>query len=258
MDGQDWKRFAALGDSFTEGIGDPGKDGRDRGWADRVAAGLAEDDPELLYANLAIRGRKLAQIVSEQVPAAVALQPDLVTFSGGVNDALRRTWDLPYMADTLEDAIAQLRGTGADVMIVTFGRPRSRSPLIGSVEGRLSDYREVILDVADRYGCMVTDFWGIDTFADSRFWSEDRLHLNEVGHERVSLAVLEGLGHPKGPWAMPLPPVKEHTLLQKAARNASWMGKHLAPWMARRVTGRSSGDGVVPKRPELAPVNVPL
>lgn len=29
--GMGWQRYVALGDSFTEGIGDPGPDGRDRG-----------------------------------------------------------------------------------------------------------------------------------------------------------------------------------------------------------------------------------
>ncbi len=32
-----WERYVAVGDSFTEGIGDIGPDGVPRGWADRFA-----------------------------------------------------------------------------------------------------------------------------------------------------------------------------------------------------------------------------
>lgn len=35
-----WSRFVAVGDSFTEGLEDPGTDGRHRGWADRLAEQL--------------------------------------------------------------------------------------------------------------------------------------------------------------------------------------------------------------------------
>ncbi|MEU1026437.1 SGNH/GDSL hydrolase family protein, partial [Streptomyces sp. NPDC005904] len=34
--------------------------------------------------------------------------------------------------------------------------------------------------------------------------------------------------------------------------------QHLVPWIGRRLTGRSSGDGRPPKRPELLPYDGPL
>lgn len=54
--------YVAIGDSFTEGLGDPREDGTLRGWADRLAEGLAqswnltEPSEHFRYANLAIRG----------------------------------------------------------------------------------------------------------------------------------------------------------------------------------------------------------
>jgi lysophospholipase L1-like esterase len=246
-----WQRLVAVGDSFTEGIGDPRPNDRDRGWADRVAEALAAEVPDFRYANLAIRGRRLAGIVEEQVPLAVDLEPDLVTFAGGVNDALRRHWDLMVMAQHLDAGIRPLREIGAEVVIVTFGRPSSRSRLMASVEGRLAEYREVTYEIAARHQCRVVDFWDYSVFDDPRFWSEDRLHLNSVGHQRVALAVLEALGHPVGEWSAPLPPVRPPTPVARIGRDVAWAGKHLAPWLGRRVTGRSSGDGVTPKRPEL-------
>lgn len=251
-----WNRYVAIGDSFTEGIGDPRPVGRERGWADRVAEALARDQPALEYANLAIRGRRLAGIVAEQVPRAVQLRPDLVSFAGGVNDALRRHWDLAVMAETLAEGIGHLTRTGADVVIVTYGRPSNRSRVMGTVEGRLADYRDVTYELAGRFGCRVVDFWDYTVFDDPRFWSEDRLHLNPVGHERVAMAVLESLGHPSPqPWWQPLPAVRPVSPVARLARDVNWAGRHLAPWVGRRITGRSSGDGVEPKRPVPQPVS---
>jgi lysophospholipase L1-like esterase len=250
-----WQRYVAVGDSFTEGIGDPGPDGRDRGWADRLAEQLAQADPRLRYANLAIRGRKVAEIVDEQVPAAVSLHPDLVSFAGGINDALRRHWELAPLADSLERGIAALRQSGAHVVIVTYGRPSARSRLMTAVEGRLAAYRDVTFDVAKRYDCTVVDFWDERVFDDPRFWSEDRLHLNPVGHQRVASAVLQALGRTAEQWWQPLPQVRPLSPIVKVGRDVSWASKYLAPWLGRRVVGRNSGDGVQPKRPYLEPLS---
>ena len=61
-----WRRYVALGDSFTEGIGDPEPDspGGHRGWADRVAEVLSQQVDDFAYANLAVRGKLIGQIVA--------------------------------------------------------------------------------------------------------------------------------------------------------------------------------------------------
>ncbi|MGA0979376.1 MAG: SGNH/GDSL hydrolase family protein, partial [Candidatus Nanopelagicales bacterium] len=117
-----WTRYVALGDSFTEGLMDEvGPDGRHVGWADRVAATMARTSPDLQYANLAVRGRLISQVAAEQVPVACDLKPDLVTFAAGVNDALRRSYDVHACATHLENSVSALRGTGADVVLFAFG-----------------------------------------------------------------------------------------------------------------------------------------
>lgn len=252
----EWQRFVAVGDSFTEGVGDPGPGDRDRGWADRLAEQLAVSQPDLHYANLAIRGRKLHQIVTEQVPTAVQMQPDLVTFAGGINDALRPSWDLPAMTDAVTEALSELSATGATVVVLTFGQPAYRSKVMGLAQQRFAQYRDVLLDAAARNDCLVVDFWEHRAFDDSRFWADDRLHLNSVGHERVTLAVMEALGVSDQVWWDALPPVSSPSPVSQAVGDARWFATHLAPWMGRRLLGRSSGDGVTPKRPVLLPVQV--
>ena len=84
-----FQRFIALGDSFTEGMTDEIVDGNYRGWADRVADVLTTQSPDFTYANLAIRGKLVTQVVSDQVPKAIPLisgKETLVSFHAGAND----------------------------------------------------------------------------------------------------------------------------------------------------------------------------
>jgi hypothetical protein len=40
----------------------------------------------------------------------------------------------------------------------------------------------------------------------------------------------------------------------KTWADTRWLVTFAVPWIKRRLTGKSSGDGVAPKRPELTPV----
>ena len=249
-----WSRFVAVGDSFTEGLEDPGTDGRHRGWADQLAEQLGAINPDFHYANLAIRGRRVPAIVSEQVPAAIALEPDLLSIAAGVNDAMRTSWDLPATAELMEDAVRDAKAHGTDVLLVSFGNPSRRSASLRTITRRLAEYREILLAIAHDQQCYMLDFWPETAFDDPRFWAEDRLHLNASGHERAAAAALEVLGLGDGSWRAPLEPTDPLSRAQALRGHARWTGKHLAPWIGRRVTGRSSGDDVDPKRPTFEPM----
>lgn len=249
-----WHRYVAVGDSFTEGLEDRLPHGRHRGWADRLAARLADVSPDFHYANLAVRGQRLPQIVGSQVPRAVALEPDLVSIAAGVNDVLRPRFDLVRSTTLLEVGVAAARSGGADVLLVSFGNPSRRSKALGTVTERLRQYRRALLSIGERYDCLVCDLWHATVFDDSRLWAEDRLHLNTAGHERMAAAAAESLGLPVDDWRRPLPPARARTVLESVREDAAWTARHLGPWVGRRVLGRSSGDGVLPKREALSPV----
>lgn len=248
-----WASYVAVGDSFTEGMDDPYGDGTYRGWADLVAGCLAAQVDSFRYANLAVRGRRLRPVVDAQVPLATAMRPDLVTFSAGGNDALRRRFEPELLAEAFEGAVARMKAAGIDVVLFTPAdltvnyRAASRY-LIPRVEFWL----DLVRRVAAVYNTHLVDLWGDDGFRDRRMWSVDRLHLNAAGHRRVAHRVLDALEVECDPsWVATLPAVTPDRWVAARRSDLQWARTHLAPWIARRLSGRSSGDTVTAKRPVL-------
>jgi lysophospholipase L1-like esterase len=250
-----WRSFVAVGDSFTEGMDDAYPDGSYRGWADLVATRLAaEAGPDFGYANLAIRGRLFPSVVAEQVPAAVAMKPDLISFAAGGNDVLRRSFD-PALVSRFDEVVRQLRSGGADVILFRFADVMARLPGQRLVAPRIELLNRSVGETAERHGGILVDLYADDTFLHPMLWSTDRLHLSAAGHRRVAAQVLTALGVGcDEEWLMvPERPAPTPWLAARAA-DVRWAGGHLAPWIKRRLTGRSSGDTVTAKRPLLGPI----
>jgi lysophospholipase L1-like esterase len=257
---QIWRRFVALGDSLTEGMCDPAAPGADhpwRGWADRVATGLAAEaaahDRPFDYANLAVRGRLLAQIVAEQVPAALEMRPDLVSLIGGGNDVIRPGVVVDEITDQLEQAVVRLVGSGATVLLATSYDPR-QAALMRRTRGTAGIFAANVWSIARRHGCLVLDLWGMRALQDRRMWAADRIHLTDEGHRRVADQVLELLGLDPAEPPGPLDPLPPRSRQEAWREDAVWVRGHLLPWVGRRVRGRSSGDGLTSKRPVPAPI----
>ncbi|WP_326561909.1 SGNH/GDSL hydrolase family protein [Micromonospora sp. NBC_01796] len=252
-----WRSYVAVGDSFTEGMDDAYPDGTYRGWADLVAARLAvEAGPDFGYANLAIRGRLFPSVVAEQVPAALAMRPDLVSFAAGGNDVLRRNFDAEALTGRFDQVIRDFREAGADVLVFRFADIVSRLPGQRMMAPRVALLNRAVGETAQRYGAKLVDLFADDVFQHPEFWSADRLHLSAAGHRRVAGHVLAALGVPADEQWLVVPPQPAPTPWL-AARGADlrWAGQHLAPWIKRRLTGRSSGDTVTAKRPVLGPLS---
>jgi lysophospholipase L1-like esterase len=254
-----FRRYVALGDSTTEGLDDPRPSGGYRGWADRLAECLAAIEPGLLYANLAVRGRRIPQVHAEQLGPALALEPDLVTVVAGLNDVLHRRYDPAATAGHLEAMLTELRAAGATAATFTLPDLSSVVPLARIVRTRLDVYNEAILDIGARTGAIVLDLASAPITRDPRSWSVDRLHASALGHERIAAGMCDVLGLPgsDGTWAEALPPRARRGPHAIVAAELVWAQRHLAPWLVRRARGRSSGDGRFPKAPELSPVEVP-
>ena len=255
-----WTRYVALGDSTSEGLQDPYPDGRGyRGWADRLAERLAAEEPGLLYANLAVRGKLARQIREEQLDAALALGPDLCTVSGGLNDVLRRHCDLETVVGHVDAIVATLRGSGATVLIFTYPNRVPTHAIARPAHERVAAFNAAVRTVAARRDAVLVDFEAHPVTLDPRLWHPDRLHANSLGHERIAAALAHGLGLPDADAAL------VGAAAARRARRAPSRGRRArrvgrpppravgrAP-PARRVVGRR------PRRqaPELSPSSPP-
>jgi lysophospholipase L1-like esterase len=251
-----WNSFLAIGDSFTEGLDDWRPDGTPRGWADRVAEQIGAGRPGFRYANLAVRGKLLDQIVAEQVPVAERLRPDLVTFAAGGNDIIRFLCDTDDLARRFDAALGRLAATGAKVIIFTGFDVGRMHPLIRRLRGRVACYNESMRASAERHGSTVVDLWGMSVLADPRAWGRDRLHLTPDAHHRVALRVLEVLGEPVvEDWRTPFPAAQPAPWRRRQQEDLRWMREYVMPYVHRRMWRRGLGEGHLPKRPELLPLD---
>jgi len=252
-----WSNFVALGDSFTEGMDDEYPDGTYRGWADLVAARLAVDaGPDFGYANLAVRGKLVGQVIAEQLEPALAMSPSLVSFAAGGNDVLRRKVDPYGLVHRIDPAIARLRAAGADVILFRFADVTAHLPGQRIVGPRAAALNDGAREMAERHGAILIDLFADDAFHNPLLWSADRLHLSPAGHRRVAAHVLGALGvGVQEDWLLVPPmPAPSPWLLARGA-DLRWAGQHFAPWLRRRLAGASSGDLVTAKRPELSPID---
>ncbi|MGF9647448.1 SGNH/GDSL hydrolase family protein [Pseudarthrobacter oxydans] len=256
-----WTRYVAMGDSFTEGIGDPepSRPGGYRGWADRVAEELGRTQPDFAYANLAVRGRLLQQIVDQQLAPCLALKPDLVTLSAGGNDLLRPGGDPDALAEKLDSVVQILAMGGATVVL--FNGPDTGSSVLGRIRSKVAIYNENLRTVAARHDAVIADMWSLRQLSDPQMWDRDRLHFSPLGHHTIAAMVLDSLNveHTLEPLQpKPLPP---RTWREARSGDLVWAREYFVPWVLRRLRHQSSGDGITAKRPTPGPIfgpGVPL
>jgi lysophospholipase L1-like esterase len=239
-------RYVAIGDSFTEGVGDEQPDGSVRGWADLVAAGLAAASGEpVQYANLAIRGRLLAPIVTDQLDAALALDPlpTLITLNGGGNDMLRPRTDVARLVALTRQAVRRCADKGVRLVLLSGPDPSRQLPFGRMIQRRGEELTTHASALAAASGLTFVNCFHDTEVQRPHYWSADRLHLNAAGHERVAGLVLAALSDiPK--------PEPVHGTSPEARRlvtEARYYWEHVRPWVQRRLRGHSSGDTLIGK-----------
>jgi lysophospholipase L1-like esterase len=246
-------RYVALGDSFTEGVGDPHPSSPNclRGWADRVADSLAQTNPDLRYANLAVRGRRMNEILDEQLHTALMLEPDLVTVYAGMNNLLLLRNDVDAMMARYAEGLKALQQSGAVVLAFTAA-DLGTVPLFRRLRGRAAVYNELLRGIADDLGLVLVDFWRFAEFRDSRLWDGDRIHLSPLGHERFAANVLDTLAvshelASRSPLSS-TPPARDFR------SNLRWTAAFAAPYVAKRMRLAKRGEVVGPKLTEWTKV----
>lgn len=259
-----WSRFIALGDSLTEGLCDTSRmpRGQYRGWADRLAdllAGAREvaraqgspgpaRDP-FRYANLAVRSRKIRDLLDEQLPRALQMQPDLVSVFMGANDLVSRGADPLLLARGLEQAVVALRSRGIDVLLVSIVLPRRPAAMIFA--RRVAVYNSEIRRIAAQTGCMLLDLEAQPAISDLDMWADDKVHFRSKGHRFVAYRAAEALGVP---YADELASLDSAFHDDDEPNPRGWVRRDALPWLWRRMRGRTAGDGLTAKHSDYVEI----
>ena len=242
-----WSRYVALGDSLTEGLCDASRmpSGQFRGWADRLAELLAHTSASgpFRYANLAVRSRRVRHLIDEQIPAALALEPDLVSILIGANDLVGPAPVIPALIAEVESAVRAVRRTGADVLLVTTFLPRR--PAARIFARRFAAYNVELRRIAALHGAILLDLEAESEIGDLPHWADDLVHLRSGGHRLVAYRAAEMLGVPDARALLGLDEAL-HADEDEAPRG-TWLTRDALPWVWRRVRGRTAGDGILAK-----------
>jgi lysophospholipase L1-like esterase len=235
--------------------------GKYRGWADRVADGLAEGNPEFTYANLSIRGKLLQQVIEDQLPVALSYvtgPETLLSFHAGANDAIRPNYDAELARKRYTEAVRKAAASGATLMLFTVLEETGNSGRTARLwKERFGAFNAMVREVGAEVGAIVPDGNSGNLFQDNRFLAFDRLHVNVDGHFRIAQAVLERLDYPfDASWKAPLPPMPKSFVIKRKLTTPLWFFSFVIPWVIRRLRGKSSGDGRVSKYP--TPISWPI
>lgn len=249
-------RYIALGDSFTEGVGDVSNSRPNgvRGWADRVAEGLASECPGWEYANLAIRSKRLRHIIAEQLEPAVAMEPTLITLYAGGNDVMDFGTKIADILADYEVLVARLAQTGATLVLFT-GYDVEVSPILSPLRRKNHAYNDGVRLIAAKYGAVLVDYASFSVYANSRMWGPDRLHMSKAGHKYLAARLLDILEVPHGITHKTKHRAPATTAKQWAREHHVWVTEWVLPMFARKLRGTTLGDSLTPRWPE--PVRVP-
>ncbi|MFI1374777.1 SGNH/GDSL hydrolase family protein [Streptomyces longwoodensis] len=228
-------RFVALGDSLAEGVGDPTGDGR-RGWAALLADGLgAGPATPVRFTNLAVSGAQTRDVLERQLPAALGLRPEVAAVVVGVNDTLRRTFDIHAVAARLDRVYGALAGQDAVLLTACLPDPGGVLGLPDAPARRQQAVNTAMHALSERYGAVHLHAAEGAWVTDRALWSADRLHPGERGHRHLALrfqALLAeaGLACDAAPSAEPEFPIPTR------AASLRWLATAGTGWVLRRCT----------------------
>lgn len=257
---QGYRRYVAIGDSQTEGLWDGDDTVGLIGFADRLAQQLDRLQPGLAYANLAVRGRRIRDVLDDQLPQALSMDPDLVTVCIGMNDVTRSASEFDSALTDLGTIHQLLARSGAAVVTTTFPDMTRLAPAGRPLRGRILRINDVIRQAAERHRFGLVDLYRADSMLEPGTWSDDLMHGSARGHELFAAAVAEALELPGSnhDWASPAADRRAPDLTTQALTQVRWATNMFLPWAWLHVRGKSSGDGRDPKRPRLQPVGTCL
>lgn len=174
--GQSGRRWLALGDSLTQGVGASRKDA---GWVGQLAKRMADTHRDLNVINLSATGARVGDVLRQQVPALelIGVRPDdLVTVMAGSNDLFGSRARRDLLPETFRKLIDRLpRGS----VVATLPHPsRAATQVNDDIDAAADSGRIVMADLR------VT---GPTSWRGRR--AGDFFHPNDAGYAAIATAL---------------------------------------------------------------------
>ena len=252
---QPFRKYVALGDSLTEGLGDDGfsKNRKDKGWADRLANLLACEaanaGQSFSYANLAIRGQNTLSILTCQLELALDMKPDLVTIMTGANDLRSLNERLPSMVALMRGAISRLQAIGTKVVLISLAQP-AHLDFAKSFVQRSKVWAQTLQELASELDVELVNVNQMAVFSSLQYWSGDLVHYSARGHIKITNAVAEQLKLEVRDYSEPMAGLEKLSVLHMI----KWSIVDVLPFIGRQIRGVNAGTGMEPKELNLREV----
>jgi lysophospholipase L1-like esterase len=248
-------RFVALGDSITTGLGDGismGHSGTSgscssagsrlagRGWTEVLRPSLGRaGDPTASLLNLACTGAATADVVRDQLPAALAEQPDVASVVAGMNDLLRKEFDIEAVERNLAGTVTALRNGGAVVLMLRHPDPGGSLWIPAALRAVLRKRVALLNEVVDAVSAGDPGVLVLDLTADARCraaatWDVDRTHPSTYGHRLLAQGFAELLSTSNFPVRSTPDPGPAPEAPGRLA-HGRWLVRYGLPWLLVRL-----------------------
>ncbi len=208
-------RFVGLGDSLTQGVGDPrpgraGFAGELDGWVSYFAEAVRASGQDVDVRNFALAGARIEHVIAEQLPTALAAPADVISCFIGINDLWIADLDLDEFGGRFHGLFRELT-THAPIVITAsihdvFAPFPVRAPLREKLNRNVAAMNAIIDSAVSEQGLVLVDLAGRPDMFNSTVRAVDRLHPNRYGHQLIAAEVVIEL-HAQGHLFAVEPPV---------------------------------------------------
>lgn len=215
----------SLGDSFASGEGVGLRTPPDETWAGLVARAAGAR-----FVALARGGAPAGAVLRDQVPMALALDPDVVCVCVGLNDLFRSGGTGGDTAAGVVGLLQRLRDAG---IVVAAGRLHDPTRLVRfparlgrAVRDHVGRINAALDDLALDPGVVLVDLGALVDRPEC--WAVDRVHPSGYGHRVLAAEAARRLTLPHVKVG-PAPPAPS------TAATWRWFARHGVPWLAARL-----------------------
>jgi lysophospholipase L1-like esterase len=199
-------RFLGLGDSLTQGVGDPqpgraGFAGELDGWVSHFTNAVRESGQTVAVCNLAVAGARIEHVIAEQLPLAVANPADIASCFIGVNDLWDANVDCAEFGERFHRVFRELSAVSPVLITATihdvFAPFPVKPPLRQKLSSNTALMNDAIRSAVNEYGLILIDFAGRPELFTPAVRAIDRLHPNRYGHQLIAAEVVTQM-HDRG------------------------------------------------------------